>query len=203
MTTRVPTRVLVTGFEPFGESDDNPSMRIARALQDDPPKGLELTTGLLPVTWAGAWPALLELLGACNPDLVLLLGQSGKRSSVTVERFALNFGQGRIADNTGVQRVPAALVEGAPLALAATIDVDGAVAAMAEANVPAAASHDAGAFLCNAVLYYTLLHAAPGQRAGFIHVPMLPGQKGAGDSEPTMDPAQSEWAVRAAIAALA
>lgn len=195
-------RVLVTGFEPFGDSDDNPSMRIARALDADPPAGIELTTGLLPVTWAGAWPALLELLGACNPHLVLLLGQSGKRGSVTVERFALNFGQGRIADNAGVQRAPAALVEGAPLALAATIDVDGVVAAMSEANVPAAASHDAGAFLCNAVLYYALLHAGPGQRAGFIHVPMLPGQKGAGDTEPTMDAGQSEWAVRAAIAAL-
>lgn len=195
-------RVLVTGFEPFEGSDDNPSMRIARALDADPPSGIDLTTGLLPVTWAGAWPALSELLSARNPDLVLLLGQSGKRSSVTVERFALNFGQGRIADNAGVQRPPSALVDGAPLALASTIDVDGAVAAMSACGIPAAASHDAGAFLCNAVLYSALLKAAPGQRAGFIHVPMLPGQKGAGDAEPTMDARQSEAAVRAAIAAL-
>lgn len=196
-------RVLVTGFLPFGGSDDNPSMRIAGALAEDPPSGVELATGVLPVTWAGAWPALFELMGRVRPDLVLMLGQSGKRPSVTVERFALNFGQGRIADNDGVERAAGALVDGAPLALPASIDVDAAVDAMERTGTPARASHDAGAFLCNAVLFQALLHAAPGQRAGFVHVPMLPGQRGAGEGEPTLEAAASERAVRAAIAALA
>ena len=196
------TRVLVTGFEPFGGSNDNPSKRVAHALRDSPPPGVELTTGVLPVTWAGAWPALLELLSASNPELVILMGQSGKRASVTIERFALNFGQGRIADNDGVSRAPGALVDTAPLALPSSIDVDKAVEAIDKAGVPSTASHDAGAFLCNAVLYYTLLHAAPSQRACFIHLPMMPGQQGVSDSEPTLDVAQSEKAVRAVIAAL-
>jgi pyroglutamyl-peptidase len=192
-------RVLVTGFQPFGGSSDNPSMRVVEGLSDDPPPGVELATGLLPVTWSGAWPALSELLGRHRPDLVLLLGQSGKRPRVTVERFALNFAHGRIADNDGVSRGPSSLVEGAPLALASTIDVDKVVEAMQHAGAPAGGSHEAGTFLCNAVLYLTLLHAAPRQRVGFIHMPMLPGQDGASDHEPTLDAAQSERAVRAAI----
>lgn len=198
-------RVLVTGFMPFGGSDDNPSKRVVERLADDPPLGIELSTGLLPVTWAGAWPALGELMGRHRPDLVLLLGQSGKRSAVTVERFALNFGcggQGRVADNSGASREPMALVPGAPLALAASIDVDAAVSAMRHAECPAGASHDAGAFLCNAVLYHSLLHSTPNQRAGFIHLPILPGQQGASEGEPTLDVAVSERAVRAAIVAL-
>lgn len=195
--------VLVTGFEPFGGGDDNPSWRVAMALAEDPPPGIELASAILPVTWGGAWPALRGALEATSPDVVLLLGQSGKRPMVTVERFALNFGQGRIADNDGVAREPGPLVEGGPLALAATLDVDACVAAMAGAGVPASASHDAGAFLCNAVLYHALHGAPPGRRAGFVHLPMLPGQKGASDAEPTLEAAESERAVRAIVAALA
>lgn len=184
---------------PFGGSDDNPSMRVSERLAADPPAGIELFTGLLPVTWSGAWPALRELLGRDRPDLVLLLGQSGKRPRVTVERFALNFGQGRIPDNDGVSRGPSALVDDAPLALSATIGVDATIEAMQAAGAPAGSSHEAGTFLCNAVLYHALLHATPGQRAGFIHMPMLPGQAGASEAEPTLDAAISERAVRAAI----
>lgn len=195
------TRVLVTGFEPFGESDDNPSMQIVRALQRDPPPGIELATGVLPVTWKGAWPALRRLLDEARPNAVLMLGQSGKRPSVTVERFGLNFGQGRLADNDGIERPPGPLIEGAPLALPATIDVERVVDAMMDAGVEARSSHDAGAFLCNAVLFHALWHAADGATAGFVHVPMLPGQSGASEDEPTMSAARSERAVRAAIAA--
>ncbi|UYV13858.1 MAG: pyroglutamyl-peptidase I [Phycisphaera sp.] len=193
-------RVLVTGFMPFGGSNDNPSKVVAERLAADPPSGINLFTGLLPVTWSGSWPTLRGLLDQHRPSLVLLMGQSGKRPRVTVERFALNFGQGRIPDNDGVSRGPSPLVDGAPLALAASIDVDATVEAMQDADAPAGSSHEAGTFLCNAVLFHALLHAAPGQRAGFIHVPMLPSQSGAGDHEPTLNAETSERSVRAAIA---
>lgn len=193
-------RVLVTGFMPFGGSNDNPSKVVAERLAADPPAGVELFTGLLPVTWSGSWPALSELLGRHRPDIILLLGQSGKRPRVTVERFALNFGQGRIPDNDGAPRGPSALVEGGPLALASSIDVDATVDAMQNADAPAGSSHEAGTFLCNAMLYSTLLESSIGQRAGFIHMPMMPGQAGADDREPTLDASISERAVRAAIA---
>ena len=196
------SRVLVTGFQPFGGSDDNPSRRIVSALDENPIPGVRVHTGLLPVTWSRSWPVLQSLIESHEPDLILLLGQSGKRPSVTVERFALNFGQGRLADNDGVAREPGSLVEGAPLALQATHDVERAVAAMVAAGVEARPSHDAGAFLCNAVLFHPLAAARPGTRAGFIHVPMLPGQLVAGEHEPTMPSEESERAVRAAISAL-
>ena len=196
-------RVLVTGFEPFGGSNDNPSRQIVQSLETDAPLGVAMCTGLLPVTWSHAWPALHSLIERHDPTLILMLGQSGKRPSVTVERFALNFGQGRLADNNGFERPPGPLVEDAPLALPATIDVERATNAMMAAGVEARTSHDAGAFLCNAVLFHALASARPGVRAGFIHVPMLPGQSGAGEGEPTMAADRSERAVRAAIAALA
>ena len=196
-------RVLVTGFEPFGDSDDNPSMQLVKPLEAQPPPGVQLATGVLPVTWSGAWPKLRGLIDDVRPHAILLLGQSGKRPSVTIERFALNFGQGRLADNEGVERPAGPLVEGAPLALPARVDVEGMVSAMGATGVPTRASHDAGAFLCNAVLFHTLLHAHDQDvRAGFIHVPMLPGQQGAGEHEPTLPLEASERAVRAAISTL-
>ena len=64
------TRLLVTGFEPFGGHTANPSQRMVRLLADAPPAGTVLSTRILPVayrralavpaSWAGlraAWDA--------------------------------------------------------------------------------------------------------------------------------------------------
>ncbi|GIW74112.1 MAG: pyrrolidone-carboxylate peptidase [Phycisphaerales bacterium] len=196
-------RVLVTGFEPFGGSSDNPSMRVVQALRDAPPREVDLATGILPVAWRTTCPALRSLVARSRPDAIVLLGQSARRPVVTAERFALNFGQGRIADNAGEVRPPGPLVEGAPLALACTLDADACVQAIEAEGLSAAASHDAGAFLCNAALFDALLHALPGQRATFIHLPMHPEQDGRPDGEPTMPLRDAERAVRAVLRALA
>ena len=59
-----------------------------------------------------------------------------------------------------------------PDALAATLPVDAIVKTLTEAGFAAAASDDAGGYVCNAT-FYRSLHADPeGKRlVGFIHVP--------------------------------
>jgi pyroglutamyl-peptidase len=198
--------MLCTGFEPFGGSDDNPSMRLVERLAARPPAGVDLRTSVLPVTWAGSWPAMRALIDGHEPDIVIAMGQSGRRPGVTVERFGLNFAEGRIADNAGVVLEPRALVDGGPPAYASSVDVEACIAAMRSAGVPAAGSHNAGACVCNAVLYGALHHAhtrSPRFLAGFFHIPMMPGQGGAGPEEPTLELDASERAVRAALAVLA
>jgi len=204
-------RVLVTGFVPFGGSDDNPSCRVVRQLEEAPPAGVALATGVLPVSWSAARETLAGLVDAHRPGLILLLGQSNGRRAVSVERFALNFGEGRIADNDGMVRPPEPLESAAdaPAACAATIDVDGCVAAARAAGVACVGSHNAGAFLCNAVLFWALRLAAGGApRAGVVHLPMLPGQSlgdaslpdRAASDEPRLPLDRSERAVRAMLA---
>ena len=52
------------------------------------------------------------------------------------------------------------------------------MAALRAEGIPAAASRDAGGFLCNHV-FYALMRASAeraGVRGGFVHVPLLPEQ---------------------------
>ena len=62
--------VLVTGFEPFDGGTDNPAMRLARALADDPPPGVRLHAEILPVSYAAAGSALHAALLRHRPDVL-------------------------------------------------------------------------------------------------------------------------------------
>jgi len=154
------TRVLVTGFEPFGENAVNPTQFLAE----------ELGGVVLPVSYARAAAALREAIAATDPDVVLCFGLAEKRDRITVERYAHNMDEGSTTDNDASSGTGAEIEPGAPLALASTLPVDVLVAALTHAGIPAEVSRDAGGFLCNHV-FYVLLRS--GCRGGFIHVPPL------------------------------
>jgi pyroglutamyl-peptidase len=169
------TRVLVTGFEPFGGADVNPSQKLVEALSSDPPEGLELATAVLPVVWARAAGELTRALERARPELVVCFGQADGRAHVTVERFALNFDDE--TDEEGETR-RAEIVAGAQVGYRSSLAVDAVVDALREEGIPAAASRDAGGFLCNHVFYVLMraLAERTGTRGGFVHVPLLPEQ---------------------------
>jgi len=168
-------RVLVTGFEPFGGADVNPSQKLVEALAAEPPDGLELATAVLPVAWARAADELARALDSAKPELVVCFGQADGRAQVEVERFALNFDDG--ADEAGETR-RAEIVPGGPVAYRSSLPVDAIVEALREEGIPATSSRDAGGFLCNHVFYVLMrtLAERPGIRGGFVHVPLLPEQ---------------------------
>lgn len=199
-------RVLLTGFTPFGGDAANPSERLAAALAEAPPlSGLVLATAVLPVTYAGALPALRAALDADRPDVVLATGLAGGRAQVSVERVAINVDDARLADNDGIRRIDAPVVPGGPAAYFATVPIKAMAAAIRGAGVPAAVSQSAGTFLCNHVFYHACHIAAtarPGLRAGFIHLPWLPDQAIDHPGEPSMALPDMLRALRAALAAL-
>ncbi|KUJ65490.1 Pyrrolidone-carboxylate peptidase [Streptomyces albus subsp. albus] len=173
------TRVLLTGFEPFGGERTNPSWRAVRAAAARPLPGLSWATAELPCVYRTAIPALTAAVAATEPDLVLCVGQAGGRPDVTVERFAVNLDDARIPDNAGAQPIDRPVVPGGPAGYFAALPVKACVAAARAAGVPASVSHSAGTFLCNHV-FYGLMHLAaterPGLRGGFVHVPYAPDQ---------------------------
>jgi pyroglutamyl-peptidase len=168
-------RVLVTGFEPFGGADVNASQQLVEALAAEPPDGVELATAVLPVAWGRAADELVRVIEQERPELVVCFGQADGRAHVEVERFALNFDDG--CDEAGETRRSAIVTEG-PVAYRSALDVDGIVDALRTSGIPAAASRDAGGFLCNHVFYVLMGTVAerPGVRGGFVHVPLLPEQ---------------------------
>jgi pyroglutamyl-peptidase len=169
------TRVLVTGFEPFGGADVNASQELVEALAADPPDGIQLATAVLPVVWERAADELAAALEREQPQLVVCFGQADGLAHVEVERFALNFDEG--TDEAGEER-RAEIDPGGPVAYRSSVRVDEVVDALRAEGIPAAASRDAGGFLCNHVFYGLMgaLAQRPRVRGGFVHVPLLPEQ---------------------------
>jgi len=192
------TRALLTGFEPFGGADVNPSQKLVEALASEPPDELELATVVLPVVWARATDELAAALEREQPELVVCFGQSDGLAHVAVERFALNFDEG-IDEEDEMRR--AEIDPDGPVAYRSSLRVDMVVDALRADGIPAAASRDAGSFLCNHLFYVLMGTLAKRSvvRGGFVHVPLLPEQA----LDRAMPTAPLETLVRAARIILA
>lgn len=165
-------RVLVTGFEPFGGEHTNPSYDAVQLL--DGVRAVEL-----PCTFADSLTVLRAAIDACEPELVVCVGQAGGHAAVTVEKVAVNLIEARIPDNAGAQPFDARVIAGGPAAYFAHLPVKAMVEAARGVGVPAAVSYSAGTFVCNQVAYglaHLIETELPEVRGGFVHVPYSPAQ---------------------------
>jgi pyroglutamyl-peptidase len=173
-------RLLLTGFEPFGGEDVNPSAEVARALTVDPPPHAKILTGILPVAFGPDVEAAWPLWDAFRPDLVLALGQGGG-PALRIERYAHNLRRERVLRERTFEACghDAPILPGGPAALETPLPVLALEAALREAGIPAVASRDAGDYVCNHLYYRSLRRAgaeSSGTRVGFVHLPYLPVQ---------------------------
>lgn len=173
------TRVLLTGFEPFGGAALNPSAEVALRLADEHIPDLDIRTAILPVAVDTAPDMLLRLLITEQPDWCVMLGQAEGRAALSLERVAINLCDFSIPDNTGKRITNQPIVADGPAAYFATLPLHEMRDASFSAGVPADLSLSAGTYLCNLV-FYTALHAcqtyALSTGCGFIHLPALPEQ---------------------------
>lgn len=169
-------RLLITGFDPFGNDSVNPSWEAVKRLPDVVGKFV-LCKLQIPTIFGKAASMVLQTAEQFQPDVILCVGQAGGRSAVTPERIAVNIRDARIPDNAGNQPKGELVIPDGPAAYFATVPVQAIADAICRANLPATISNSAGAFVCNDVLY-TLLHhfANTGTKVGFIHVPYIPDQ---------------------------
>ena len=169
-------KLLITGFDPFGGQNINPSWEAVKRL---PEKIGEYTVWKLqiPTVFGLAAQTVLEKAKEVCPDVIISVGQAGSRGAVTPERVGINIRDARIPDNQGNQPEDVPVVSDGPTAWFSTLPVKAMVESIKAAGLPGAVSNTAGTFVCNDVLY-TLLHHYQGTdvRCGFIHVPWLPEQ---------------------------
>ncbi len=168
--------LLLTGFEPFGRWDVNPSWEVARRLDDESIGGLRVEGRRLPVSWEGTWRALRGYIEEVNPDAILMLGLANRRDYIAVESQGSNMCR-PIPDNAGSQPPSALIAERGEEAIASTLPVEEIVRGIEELGLPVRVSDDAGGYLCNFALYTALTWAGeerPDLPVGFIHLPNLP-----------------------------
>jgi pyroglutamyl-peptidase len=188
-------KVLLTGFEPFGNATSNPSGEIVKQISGD-----NIVTAILPVAYTQSAEQLLRLIEQHKPDVVICLGQAEGRTAITPERVAINLDDARLADNEGVLRNDVKILQDGPDAYFSTLPVNDIVAAIKAQGIPAAVSLSAGAFLCNHVFYVAQnKFAGSDVRSGFVHVPLMDSQATEFPGLPTMPLDQMVTAVRAML----
>jgi len=192
------TKVLLTGFEPFGKATLNPSGEIVKQISGD-----NIVTAILPVAYAQSAERLMALIAEHNPDVVICLGQAEGRTHISPERIAINLDDARLADNEGVIRNDVPIVVGGPVAYESTLPIKEFVKAINDVGVPAAVSLSAGAFLCNHIFYVAQDKLKESKvRSGFVHVPLMDEQAGEFPGLPTMPLDQMVKAVRTMLEVL-
>jgi pyroglutamyl-peptidase len=201
---RLRSRLLVTGFEPFGGQTVNPSERMVRLIAASAPPGTVISTRVLPVAYRRAFTPVSEALESERLRGALLLGLGAGRATLDFERFGVNWRGGTLPDNDGLRIAGEKIDPAGPAAYFATLPVDDMVVACRAAGAPTGVSSHAGTFLCNQLLYQTLRHCDRNDlkcRVGFVHLPLLPEQVTA--NEPAVSEDSMIAGLRAALACLA
>ena len=169
-------KLLITGFDPFGGEQVNPSWEAVSRLPEQIGEYF-LTKLQIPTVYGEAAKQILAVAEELCPDVILCIGQAGGREGITPEVVAINLREARIPDNAGNQPVALPVVENGPAAYFTTVPVREMVAAVTKVGIPSSLSYSAGAFVCNDVLYSLLHHYdETSTLIGFIHVPFLPVQ---------------------------
>ncbi len=164
-------RILVTGFEPFGGRDRNPSREAALALDGLTLGDASIVAKVLPVDTHGAPRQLDAAIAALQPDAIVCLGEAARRTKISIERVAVNLLDFPIPDNTGQQPIDEKIVIDGPTAYFATLPVRALRDRLVD-EVPVELSMSAGTYLCNQVMYHALhTQARTGVPAGFVHLP--------------------------------
>jgi pyroglutamyl-peptidase len=192
------TKVLLTGFEPFGNASLNPSGEIVKQISGD-----NIVTAILPVAYTQSAERLLALIAEHTPDVVICLGQAEGRTAITPEKVAINLDDARLADNTGVLRNDVKIISDGPDAYFSTLPLKELVDAINAKGIPASISLSAGAFLCNHVFYVAQnKFVGTHVRSGFVHVPLMESQAPEFPGMPTMPLDRMVTAVRAMLEVL-
>ena len=198
-------KILVTGFEPFGGEDRNPSAEVVEKLPDKI-SGAEIIKLIIPVVREKSSTEIKKAVEKFSPDMILSIGQAGGRSDISVERMSVNLDDYRIPDNEGNQPVEEPVVSDGLDGYFCTVPVKQMVKAISEAGVSAQESLSAGTFVCNHVMYRTLhlLNTCyPDKKFGFIHIPYLPEQVADKPGVPSMSLEVSVKALQTAIRVIA
>ncbi len=168
-TTR---RILLTGFEPFDGREHNASWIAARALSQQHFPGAALRATLIPVCWGAPRRVLAPIVAEWQPHVIIGMGE-GEPGVFRLETVANNARRERV-DNAGAFPQGRVIDPDGPNCRTASADCTTLCHALIAQGVPVRVSTDAGAFLCEELLY-----TLEGLRATqdtletvlFVHVP--------------------------------
>ncbi len=181
-------KILITGFDPFGDETINPAYEAVKLLPDKI-KGAKIYKLEIPTVMNKSIEKTIEKIKEIEPNIVINVGQAGGRYYITPEKVAINLNDFRIPDNEGNQISDQQIYEDGETAYFTTLPVKAMVKKMKEANIPATLSYTAGSFICNHVMYGILYYVNKNNlniKSGFIHIPYMTEQVIEKKNEPSL-----------------
>ena len=167
-------RILLSGFGPFGVFTTNPSQKLVESLLESPPEDLELGGIILPVRYNEAPRLLLEKIHKFEPDAVVAFGVAGNSNELRLERVAINWDESSVPDDRGDAPRGRTIVANGPAGIFSTLPLGSLLEGLDGQALPAKISQSAGTFLCNHLMYRTLLGlqaSSPPLPFGVVHIP--------------------------------
>jgi len=162
-------RILVTGFEPFGNSITNSSMLVVQKLMKHTFNlDVNFEFKILPVSESGAKYAKQKIESGVKFDLIIHLGLCESCTQVRIETRAINWIDMRIPDNEGRQ------IRSCPIDDYGPVYSEIPFNRVFEQVKNVEESIDAGSFVCNETYRYTLLALEQNthrKNCVFVHLP--------------------------------
>ena len=175
-------KILITGFEPFGGEQINPSWEAVNRLPNQINE-YQIIKLHIPVVFSDAARIVLKKAEEICPDAILCIGQAGGRGAITPELVGINLRNASIPDNNGNQPKDEPSVLGGDCAFFSTLPVRKMAQSINESGISSHVSYSAGTYVCNDVLYTLLEHFnKTTTKVAFIHVPYIKEQ----NKEPSM-----------------
>ncbi|MEM9727449.1 MAG: pyroglutamyl-peptidase I [Myxococcota bacterium] len=172
--------VLITGYGPFANTPVNPAEQVARTLDGSRIGEADVVSKIVNNSFFEAIDEVTTAIEQTSPVLVVMMGEYGGRSMITVERIAINYNDSTrygLTDNKGRSLQGEPTVPGGPAGIYATAPIRAMVQAMRQAGVPADISDTPGTFGCNHLMYgvlYYLQDRGLAIPAAWVHLPALP-----------------------------
>lgn len=164
-------KLLITGFDKFGEHQENPTEKLVLSLQN---KHKNIIAEVLPTSFSLAKSKVKRLLKKYQPDYAIHLGLNGNIDYIALENIALNTEHASIKDNSGKQPVNKKISQTGPLAINSSLDLIHLEKQLTKKKIKAKQSFHTGTFVCNCVHYSSLNFIKENNlktKACFIHIP--------------------------------
>jgi pyroglutamyl-peptidase len=171
--------ILLTGFGPFLTVAENATSTVvpavAKAMAATLPS-VHCVAEILPTDWIEAPARLDALIREHSPAIILQFGVSPRAKGFVIETRGRNERQASI-DASGCKPKGLRIAASGPKFLATSLPIKQIIDRLHDLRLPAARSHSAGQYVCNALLYHGLWAsqcAAPATppMTGFIHLPV-------------------------------
>lgn len=163
-------KIVVTAFSPFGGYEENSSLEVLKRIDST-----NIQKEILEVSYSKVASKLLTILEKEKPDYLLLLGQAANRSSVTLEKVAINYINTPTKDNDGVFYLNQKIDDNEQDAYFTNFEINEIINDLSS-EYPVTMSYTAGTYVCNYSFFTALkfvknLHLKT--KVEFIHFPLI------------------------------